>query len=241
MSASGAGCVVIVDLLFRPKKHGHMQEPPQASEEPTYCREIGNNHLVNIESIRMFVKVAELASFTRAAEHLGLSKTRVSTAIAALETKIRTRLLQRSTRAVRLTSEGERFLAHAQQLVADADELVAMFQTPSTLRGRVCIDMPQGLARSLFIPRLAELYAAHPHLDLQLSTTDRRVDVIREGFDCVVSVGKLTESATRRVADGERSKPWLREEIRHTAHRRRSRQALCRPLLDAVRHGRAVV
>jgi DNA-binding transcriptional LysR family regulator len=68
-----------------------------------------------------------------------------------------------------------------------------MFQAPSTLRGRVRVDVPQGLARWLFIPRVPELLAAHPHLELQLSTTDRRVDVVREGFDCVVRVGKLTE------------------------------------------------
>jgi DNA-binding transcriptional LysR family regulator len=158
---------------------------------------------MNIDAIRMFVKVAELASFTRAAEHLGLSKARVSTAVAALEIEIGSRLLQRSTRAVRLTPDGEQFLGHAQQLVTDADELAAMFRAPSSLRGRVRVDMPQGLARTIFIPRLPELFAAHPHLDVQLSTTDRRVDVIREGFDCVVSVGKLAESglSARRLGE----------------------------------------
>lgn len=149
---------------------------------------------MEIDTLRMFVKVAELASFTRAAEHLGLSKARVSTAVQALETDVGSRLLQRSTRAVRLTPDGEEFLPRARQLVSDADELASLFQAPSSLRGRVRVDMPQSLARSILIPRLPELLAAHPHLEVQLSTTDRRVDVVREGFDCVLRVGKLAES-----------------------------------------------
>src|SRR5215468_9753665 len=112
---------------------------------------------MDIDTVRMFVNVAELASFTRAAEHLGLSKARVSTAIQALETEVGSRLLQRSTRAVRLTSDGEQFLVRAEALVSDADELSSLFQAPTRLRGRVRVDMPQRLARWLFIPGLPAL------------------------------------------------------------------------------------
>jgi DNA-binding transcriptional LysR family regulator len=158
---------------------------------------------MDIDGLRMFVKVAELASFTRAAEHLGLSKARVSTAVQDLETDIGSRLLQRSTRAVRLTPHGEEFLVRARQLVSEADDLATMFRAASTLRGRVRIDMPQSLARVLCIPRLPELLAAHPHLELQLSTTDRTVDIVREGFDCVLRVGKLADSGlmARRLCE----------------------------------------
>ena len=158
---------------------------------------------MQIDTLRMFVKVAELASFTRAAEHLGLSKARVSMAVRALETDIGNRLLHRSTRAVRLTPDGEEFVVRARQLVSDADELASLFQAPSSLRGRVRIDMPQSVARTMFISRLPELLAAHPHIEVQLSTTDRRVDVIREGFDCVLRVGKLEDSGlvARRLGE----------------------------------------
>ena len=158
---------------------------------------------MQIDVLRMFVKVAELGSFTRAAGHLGLSKARVSTAVRALEADIGGRLLQRSTRAVRLTPDGEAFLARARRLVEDADELASLFRSNAALRGRVRLDMPQGLARSTFIPRLPELLAAHPGLDVQLSTTDRRVDVIREGFDCVLRVGQLEDSTlvARRLGE----------------------------------------
>jgi DNA-binding transcriptional LysR family regulator len=118
----------------------------------------------------------------------------VSTAIRELEGEIGSRLLQRSTRAVRLTPDGEDLLPRARQLVADADELASMFHAPSSLGGRVRIDMPQGLARSIVLPRLPDLLAAHPHLELQLSSTDRRVDIIRDGFDCVLRAGKLETS-----------------------------------------------
>jgi DNA-binding transcriptional LysR family regulator len=158
---------------------------------------------MEINILRMFVKVAELASFTRAAEHLGLSKARVSMAIRALEADVGSRLLQRSTRAVRLTPDGEEFVARARQLVSDADELASLFQAPSSLRGRVRVDMPQSLASSTFMPRLPELLASHPHLEVQLSTTDRRVDVIREGFDCVLRVGKLEDSGLMARRLGE--------------------------------------
>ncbi len=68
-----------------------------------------------------------------------------------------------------------------------------MFQGPRNLRGRVRVDLPTGLARTVILPRLPELLALHPQLELELSTTDRRVDVLREGFDCVVRVGELRE------------------------------------------------
>ncbi len=148
---------------------------------------------MEIDAVRMFVRVAEQASFTRAAEHLGVSKGRVSTAVQALETELGCRLLQRSTRAVRLTDDGEQFLARARAWVAEGEELSAMFQTPGDLRGTVRVDAPNGLVRSAILPQLPSLLAAHPLLDVYVSSTDRRVDVVREGFDCVLRVGRVTE------------------------------------------------
>src|SRR5262249_49071988 len=101
------------------------------------------------------------------------------------------RLLHRTTRTVRTTPDGETFLARAKRLVADAEELGAMFHASRTLRGMVRVDLPVSLARRILVPRLPELLAAHPQLELQLSTTDRKVDVAREGFDCVLRIGAL--------------------------------------------------
>ena len=149
---------------------------------------------MDIDSVRIFVRVAELGSFTRASEQLGLSKARASVRIQELEAELGSRLLLRSTRALRLTEDGEKFLPRAKRLVLDADELATMFQAPSTLRGRVRIDLPIRFARDHVIPRLPEFMASHPQIELLLSTTDRHVDVIREGFDCVLRVGALPDS-----------------------------------------------
>lgn len=149
---------------------------------------------LDLETVRAFVKVAELASFTRAGHHLGVSKSRVSLRVKALESELGTALLQRTTRAVRLSADGEQFLARAHRLLAEADDAAAMFQAPRALRGVLRVDLPVNLARQVVIPQLPGFLAAHPQLELQLSTTDRRVDVIRDGFDCVLRVGALADS-----------------------------------------------
>jgi DNA-binding transcriptional LysR family regulator len=149
---------------------------------------------MDLESVRMFVRVADLASFTRAGEQLGVPKARVSLRVKALEAELGSRLLQRTTRAVRLTPDGEQFLTRARLLVDEADDLSTMFQATSTLRGRVRIDLPIAFARTFILPRVPELLAQHPQLELVVSTTDRRVDLVREGFDCVLRIGALVES-----------------------------------------------
>ena len=150
---------------------------------------------MEFNELRIFARVAELGSFTRAADQLGLAKGRVSTAVQQLEADVGTRLLQRSTRRVRLTPDGEQFLERCKELIADAEQLQAMFQpAASGLRGRLRIDLPNALARDLVIPRLPEFLSAHPLLEVGISTTDRRVDLVQEGFDCVLRVGPLADA-----------------------------------------------
>ncbi len=149
---------------------------------------------MDLESLRVFVKVAEQGSFTRAGEQLGMPKSRVSLRVKALEIEVGSRLLQRTTRAVRLTPDGEQFLARGRLLVDEADELATMFQATSSLRGRVRIDLPIAFARELVIPRLPDFLAQHPQIDLVISATDRRVELVREGFDCVLRIGSLADS-----------------------------------------------
>lgn len=146
------------------------------------------------ESLRIFIKVAELGSFTRAAAHFGVGKARVSLALRALEGELGVPLLTRSTRLVRVTAEGEELLPRARQLVLEADELSALFRAQRGLRGRVRIDLPTTFAREAIIPRVPELLARHPELELVLSSTDRRLEPRQEGFDCVLRVGALDDS-----------------------------------------------
>lgn len=149
-----------------------------------------------LDAMQIFARVAELASFTKAADSLGLPKASISTAVQQLESLLATRLLHRTTRKVQMTQDGQVFYERCKDLLADMDELEGLFQQgASNLGGRLRVDMPSGMAKNRIIPRLPELLAQHPQLQVEISSTDRRVDVIREGFDCVIRVGKLNDSS----------------------------------------------
>ncbi|MBM7062847.1 LysR family transcriptional regulator [Pseudomonas sp. UL073] len=149
-----------------------------------------------LQAMQAYVRVAELASFTRAAESLGQPKASVSLLVQQLEAHLGTRLLHRTTRKVQMTQDGLAFYERCKDLLADADEVESMFQRDAgQLSGRLRVDMGQALARELVLPRLAEFLRLHPRLELELSCTDRRVDLVREGFDCVVRVGPLGDSS----------------------------------------------
>ena len=155
------------------------------------------------DRMHIFVRVAELASFTQAAEALGIPKASASTAVQQLETQLGTRLLHRTTRRVQLTQDGQAYYERCKDLLADVDELQSMFQHAdgAGLKGRVRIDMSTGMARNVVVPRLPELLARHPalelelELELELSSNERRVDLVREGFDCVLRTGAVVDAS----------------------------------------------
>lgn len=149
---------------------------------------------MDLETVRTFVSVAELGSYTRASEHLGISKARASIRVRELEEELGCALLLRTTRAVRLSEDGAQFLPRARRWLRDADELTSMFQAPRSVRGRVRLDLPIKVARDWVMPRVPELLAEHPGLELLVGSTDRIVDVVREGYDLVVRVGSLPDS-----------------------------------------------
>ncbi|MFA6229755.1 MAG: LysR family transcriptional regulator [Rhodanobacter sp.] len=150
----------------------------------------------SLDAMQIFLRVAELASFTRAADSLGIPKATASTAVQQLETSLGTRLLHRTTRKVQMSQDGQAFYERARDLLADVDELQSMFQRGAkSLRGRLRVDMSSGMALHFIIERLPEFLDAHPLIELELSSTDRLVDLVREGFDCVVRVGTLGDSS----------------------------------------------
>jgi DNA-binding transcriptional LysR family regulator len=145
-----------------------------------------------LDALQVFQRVAELSSFSAAAEQLGLSKGRVSGAVAQLEDALGVRLLHRTTRRVQLTEDGRVAFERGRELVSEFDELVGHFRSDSAdLRGRLRVDMPQAVACDVVLPRLPEFLAAHPRLEVDLCSVDRRVDLVREGFDCVLRVGAI--------------------------------------------------
>ncbi|WP_313588986.1 LysR substrate-binding domain-containing protein [Pantoea septica] len=148
----------------------------------------------NLEVLLVFARVAEMTSFTRAAESLGMQKGRVSAVIRELEAEVGATLLHRTTRSVQLTEDGRAFYSRARDLLAEAEELQSMFADQGApLRGRLRVDMPTVLAQSVVIPALPQLMAAHPALEIELSSTDRRVDLVQEGFDCVIRLGAVAD------------------------------------------------
>ncbi|WP_174874610.1 LysR family transcriptional regulator [Vogesella oryzae] len=149
-----------------------------------------------LDAMRIFLRVAELGSFVRASETLGLPRATVSDAVRQLENRLGTRLLHRTTRRVQLSQDGQLFLERSRDLLADFDELGALFQQQqAAVSGRLRVDMSSGIARNMVLPQLPAFLAAHPGLQLELSGTDRRVDLVREGFDCVVRVGEIGDAS----------------------------------------------
>lgn len=158
--------------------------------------------LNKLELLRSFVRVAELSSFTQAGESLGLPKSTVSEHIQALEALVGARLLHRTTRRVTATQDGQTLYERSKDMLANMDELEGLFrQDGMVLAGRLRVDMPAAFARIMVLPRLGEFMQKHPGVLMEISCTDRRVDVVREGFDCVLRIGDVGETslAARRL------------------------------------------
>lgn len=166
-----------------------------------------------LDQLAVFVRVAELGSFSAAAEQLGLPRSTVSAAVQRLEARLGTRLIQRTTRSVRTTADGAGYLEWARGLLADIEEGESQFRGDAPeLRGRLRVDMPPRLAGALVVPALPAFLARHPRLDLELSSTDRPVDLLREGIDCAIRVGgpldpALVARPLGRLAQGSYASP----------------------------------
>jgi DNA-binding transcriptional LysR family regulator len=146
----------------------------------------------NLQPILIFITVAEMGSFTHAADSLGIQKGRASTAVRKLEEDLGVRLLHRTTRSVQLTEDGRVFHARARDLLAEVDDLHSMFAGDQVaLRGRLRVDLPSELARTTIVPALPAFMETYPELELEMSSTDRQVDLVQEGFDCVLRLGPI--------------------------------------------------
>ncbi|MEM0704916.1 LysR family transcriptional regulator [Enterobacter quasihormaechei] len=145
------------------------------------------------ESIRIFIEIVESGSFTQAAENLGIHRPAVTKALQLLERHSGTRLMQRTTRRINLTPDGEEFYRRSKPLLAQADELLESFSSDKVLHGQLRVDMPIALAALLVIPRLPDFYKTYPGIEIILSSSDRRQDMLRDGLDCILRVGELED------------------------------------------------
>jgi DNA-binding transcriptional LysR family regulator len=157
-----------------------------------------------VHDIATFVAVAQNASFTKAAEKLGTSKSNVGKAVQRLELRLGTRLLQRTTRAVRLTEDGEIYLEAARSALEGLSEAeVALSARRDEPVGRVRLDVPIGFGR-LLLPTLLRIRQQYPKVTLELNLSDRQSDPVKDGWDIVVRAGQLPaegEMTVRKLCD----------------------------------------
>jgi len=154
--------------------------------------------------LRAFVRVLDRGSFSSAAKDLGVTPSAVSKLVSRLEDRLGVRLLERSTRRLALTPEGETFLARARHIVADIDEAEAeVMQARGAPRGRLRINSGTAFGLHQLAPALADFLGRFPEIDIDLSITDRYVDLIEEQADIAVRSGHIPEGPfiQRKIAD----------------------------------------
>ncbi|HDZ8011806.1 LysR family transcriptional regulator [Citrobacter amalonaticus] len=146
-----------------------------------------------LENIKIFIEIVDSGSFTKAAENLQIHRPAVTKAVQQLELESGVRLLQRTTRRIYLTPEGEDFYKRSKALSLQADDLMESFSPHRPLRGQLRVDMPVAFARLVVVPKLRTFYDAHPDLEIILSSSDVRRDMLHEGLDCMLRVGELID------------------------------------------------
>lgn len=150
---------------------------------------------MNIEELKDFVAVVRAGSFAAASEETGVPRSTLSKRVQMLEASFDLRLLERSTRKLRLTPDGELLLPRALQLTAEADELERLMRDRSVEpRGRLRVSVPMMLGQELLGELAASYTARWPETEINVVFTDRRSDLIEDGFDCAVRIGPLPDS-----------------------------------------------
>lgn len=159
-----------------------------------------------IQAMRIFVRVVEAGTFTRAADSLSLPKATVTKHVQALEERLRVKLLNRTTRRVTVTPDGAAYYDRTVRLLTDLDDIEAsMTNARANPRGRLRIDVGTSVAQLLIIPHLAEFHARYPDIQVDLGVSDRTVDLIGDNVDCVIRGGELSDQSlvARRIGNLE--------------------------------------
>src|ERR1700687_5383657 len=153
------------------------------------------------EAMRVFTRVVERRSFSLAAQDLSVPRSTVTDAVKRLEARLGVRLLERTTRHVSPTLDGEAFHRRCLALIADLEDAEGAFGGAKP-KGLLRVDVHGTLARHFVLPRLPDFLAEYPAIELYISEGDRLVDLVREGIDCVLRVCDLQDSdmIARRVA-----------------------------------------
>jgi LysR family transcriptional regulator for bpeEF and oprC len=155
-----------------------------------------------LQAMEVFVRVVETGGITRAADSLHMPKATAATLIQKLEAVLGVKLLNRTTRRVSVTPDGAAYYDRCVSILAEVRETEELLgKQQSTPRGRVRVDVPTLMARSVFVPALPKFFERYPEIELALASNERRADLIEEGIDCAVWSGEIEESSlvARRV------------------------------------------
>ena len=149
-----------------------------------------------LAAMQVFCAVVEAGGFSKAAQRLGISTSSVTNQVAALEKHFGVRLLQRTTRSMSLTAEGQQCHAQARRVLADMAALEAsLLQAAGKPLGSLRVDMPSSISRNLVAPALPRFIAAYPDISLRLTVSDRLVDMVEEGIDVMLRIGEPQDSS----------------------------------------------
>ncbi|SEI56633.1 LysR family transcriptional regulator [Paraburkholderia diazotrophica] len=153
------------------------------------------------QEMQVFVRIAERQSFTRAADDLQIPRATVTNLMKRMEQRLGARLLERTTRTVRLTPDGEAYYRRCVRLLADMEEAEGSFRNAAP-KGLLRVNLQGTLARHFIVPALPDFLERYPGIELHIGEDDRLVDLVREGVDCVLRAGNLQDSSMvgRRVA-----------------------------------------
>lgn len=155
-------------------------------------------------AMQAFARVVETGSFTKAAASLHLSRATITQLVQQLEAHLRVQLLHRTTRQVNVTADGAAYYEHVVRLLAELEAIETGLPGAATApRGSLRVDVPSPLAALVLMPALPAFHARYPDIELELRASDRKVDPIADGVDCVVRGGAITDNAlrVRRLAD----------------------------------------
>lgn len=162
-----------------------------------------------IRSMQIFSRVVEAGSFAAAAKTLSIPRSTVSRSIQDLETALGVSLLQRTTRSLRLTSNGSFYYDHCRQILLEIEGVkAALSDNAKQPRGQLRVDMTSSFARTVVLPAIDGFLSRYPDLDIVLTLGDRPVDLIQEGLDCVVRAG-TPQSSALLVAKNIGSFEWI--------------------------------
>ncbi len=156
-----------------------------------------------LTDMRVFTRVARLGSFAAAARELRLSTTAVSRRVSELEESLGARLLRRTTRRLSLTEEGTAYLERCERVLEEIDDLEStVADQRSSPRGRLRITTGVSFGQEQIVPLLSELLSRHPELVVDLELADRYVDLVADGIDVAIRIGRLPDSSlvARRLA-----------------------------------------